>query len=111
MLVLLKPFGDHKVAIVPQGPEHAPQEDEYGPFLEDFSQALATRLGPSVAFIRYDLPWASPYAAQLAREGQRALPEQRTARTAHEHEHPFLEPPQGTGGHDSCQFPRGGPHG
>jgi lipid II:glycine glycyltransferase (peptidoglycan interpeptide bridge formation enzyme) len=77
VLVLLKPFGDYYVAIVPQGPEHAPKEDLYGPFLEDFSQALAARLCSSVAFIRYDLPWDSPYAAQLAREGQRALPEPR----------------------------------
>ena len=77
VLVLLKPFGNHKVAVVPQGPEHAPPEEQYGPFLEDFSHALAARLGPDVAFIRYDLPWASPYAAQLAREGQHAMPEPR----------------------------------
>jgi len=49
-------------AYVPQGPEHGPDPERYGPFLEELSMALAAHLDPSVAFIRYDLPWVSPYA-------------------------------------------------
>lgn len=74
VLVLLQPLGRGSMAIVPQGPEHAPAEEEYGSFLEEFSLALARRLGPEVAFIRYDLPWASPYAAMMSEEGPGALP-------------------------------------
>lgn len=77
VLVLLKPFGGRSVAIVPQGPEHAPSEEEYGTFLEDFSVALAKTLGPEVAFIRYDLPWLSPYADVMEQEGLDAFPEPR----------------------------------
>ena len=33
VLVLLKSFGNHKLALVPQGPEYAPSEEQYGPFL------------------------------------------------------------------------------
>ncbi len=77
VLVLLKPLGDKTVAIVPQGPEHAPEQEEYGTFIEKFSLALARHLEPDVAFIRYDLPWASPFASEL-REGRRtAFPEAR----------------------------------
>jgi Uncharacterized protein involved in methicillin resistance len=77
VLVLLKPFGKYSIAIVPQGPEHSPPEDEYGAFLEDFSLALAKTLGPGVAFIRYDLPWTSPYAGEMRENGWRAFPEPR----------------------------------
>ena len=55
VLVLLKPLGKYNVALVPQGPEFAPPEEEYGAFIEDFSMALAKTLGPGVAFIRYDV--------------------------------------------------------
>ena len=77
VLVLLKTFGKCRVAIVPQGPEHAPPEEEYGVFLEEFSQALAGALGPGVTFIRYDLPWLSPYAPQIGGAGLAAFPEPR----------------------------------
>ena len=77
VLVLLKTLGDKTVAIVPQGPEHAPDQEEYGTFIENFSLALARHLEPDVAFIRYDLPWASPFASEL-REGRlTAFPEAR----------------------------------
>ena len=77
VLVLLKPCGAKKVAIVPQGPEHAPDQDSYGPFLEDFSLALARQLGPDVAFIRYDLPWESPYADEMSAGERTSFPEAR----------------------------------
>ncbi len=78
VLVLLQPMGRGRaMAYVPQGPEHAPAEEDYGPFLEDLSEALARSLGPSVAFIRYDLPWASPYAEDMLAHGSNAYPEPR----------------------------------
>ena len=64
LLVLLKSLGrDFTVAYVPQGPESEPDPEKYGPFLEELSQALIEHLDSSVTFIRYDLPWESPYAA------------------------------------------------
>jgi lipid II:glycine glycyltransferase (peptidoglycan interpeptide bridge formation enzyme) len=77
VLVLLQPWGRRKVAVVPQGPEHAPAEEEYGRFIEDFSLSLAEFLGPEVAFIRYDLPWKSPYADEMRARGWSAYPEPR----------------------------------
>jgi len=77
VLVILKPLGKYSIAIVPQGPEHSPPEDEYGTFLEDFSTALAKTLGPEVAFIRYDLPWKSPYAGEMEAKRREGFPEPR----------------------------------
>ncbi|GAB6113095.1 lipid II:glycine glycyltransferase FemX [Desulfomicrobium salsuginis] len=77
VLVLLKTLGDKTVAIVPQGPEHAPEQEEYGTFIENFSLALARHLEPGVAFIRYDLPWTSPYSDELREGGRTAFPEGR----------------------------------
>lgn len=77
VLVLLKKIGKYSIAVVPQGPEHSPPEDEYGAFLEDFSMALSKKLGPEVAFIRYDLPWLSPYAGEMKQGGWDAYPEPR----------------------------------
>lgn len=77
VLVILKPLGKYSIAIVPQGPEHSPPEDQYGTFLEDFSTALAKTLGPEVAFIRYDLPWRSPYADEMEAQQREGFPEPR----------------------------------
>jgi lipid II:glycine glycyltransferase (peptidoglycan interpeptide bridge formation enzyme) len=77
VLVLLQPFGQKRIAVVPQGPEFAPDEENYGPFLEEFSLALARDLGPDVAFIRYDLPWKSQYADEMRTWGWTAFPEPR----------------------------------
>lgn len=54
------------VAYVPQGPEAGPEPDQQGLFLETLSLALAEHLDASVAFVRYDLPWTSPYALEAA---------------------------------------------
>ena len=77
VLVLLAAVGGRKVAIVPQGPEHAPHEEEYGAFIENFSLALARHLEPDVAFIRYDLPWTSPYSNEMREGARTAFPEPR----------------------------------
>jgi lipid II:glycine glycyltransferase (peptidoglycan interpeptide bridge formation enzyme) len=77
VLVLLKTVGDHKVALVPQGPEVAPQADDYGTFLENLSLSLSECLPPDLAFIRYDLPWKSLYADEMQEQGWNAFPEPR----------------------------------
>jgi hypothetical protein len=77
VLVLLKPCGKRKIAVIPQGPEHAPCEEDYGIFLEDFSLTLAKNLSTEVAFIRYDLPWKSQYSDEMQKLGWSAFPEPR----------------------------------
>ena len=77
VLVLIQNHCGHKLALIPQGPEHAPAVDMYGQYLEDLSLALAERLDPDVAFIRYDLPWKSLYADEMHEQGWRNFPEAR----------------------------------
>lgn len=77
VLVLLKSVGATKMAIVPQGPEHPPSQEEYGTFIENFSLALASHLEPDVAFIRYDLPWTSSYSDEMREGGRTGFPEAR----------------------------------
>lgn len=68
MLVLSKPIGRNTVAAyVPQGPEWAPAQESYGPYLEALSAELVRHIGDNVAFIRYDLPWESTYAREIER--------------------------------------------
>lgn len=54
------------VAYVPQGPEFGPEPDQYGLFLEALSSSISRHLDPAVTFIRYDLPWESPYPINSA---------------------------------------------
>lgn len=66
VLVLIKSFGENSsAAYVPQGPELAPDEGNQGVFLEALSESLADKLDSKIAFIRYDLPWLSPYAQEM----------------------------------------------
>ncbi|SDB37093.1 Lipid II:glycine glycyltransferase (Peptidoglycan interpeptide bridge formation enzyme) [Desulfonatronum thiosulfatophilum] len=78
MLVLIQPFGEHGLAAyVPQGPECGPSPEDRGPYLENLSEALKRHLDPAVAFIRYDLPWESPYAPEMREKQWSAFPEPR----------------------------------
>jgi lipid II:glycine glycyltransferase (peptidoglycan interpeptide bridge formation enzyme) len=78
VLVLTKSFGQAlSAAYVPQGPEYCPPHEDYGPFLEQLSEALMGYLDKSVAFIRYDLPWESPYADAAGSSVLLAAPEPR----------------------------------
>ena len=71
ILVLTKTFKDGTTAAyVPQGPEFSPEPEEYGLFLEALSDRLAGHIDPAVAFIRYDLPWESQYAAAGTNDGE-----------------------------------------
>ncbi len=63
ILILARHLGKGvSAAYVQQGPENGPQPEEYGPFLENLSEALLKYIGKDLAFIRYDLPWPSQYA-------------------------------------------------
>lgn len=78
VLVLTRSFGnDFSVAYVPQGPEHGPGPEDYGPFLETLSETMAAHLEPGTAFIRYDLPWESHYSEDIVRGELSAPPETR----------------------------------
>jgi hypothetical protein len=62
MLVVLRSIGqDACMAYVPFGPELLPDEQRRGPWLEKLSEELRGRLPESCIFIRYDLPWQSPW--------------------------------------------------
>ena len=66
LLVLAKSIGRNTVGLyVPQGPEFAPEPEDYGRFLESMSESLMTQMQEDVAFIRYDLPWESSYAREI----------------------------------------------
>ncbi len=68
LLLLLKPVGDATLgAYVPYGPKNAPPSDDQGLFLEELSETLRKHLPNRCSFIRYDLPWESPWAHDLDR--------------------------------------------
>lgn len=63
LLVVLQPLGaDYLMAYVPYGPTLEPRPEYQGPVLEDLSEWLRDHLPRECLFIRYDLPWASPWA-------------------------------------------------
>lgn len=63
ILVILRAVGPGLVmAHVPYGPEFEPDEELQGYFLEELSEALRHYLPDNCLFIRYDLPWESPWA-------------------------------------------------
>lgn len=63
VLLLNQPFGDNRVAAyIPQGPEYAPTPENYGVYLEELAEKLVPHLDSRTAFIRFDLPWLSPFA-------------------------------------------------
>ncbi|NLD37076.1 MAG: peptidoglycan bridge formation glycyltransferase FemA/FemB family protein [Desulfatiglans sp.] len=65
ILVLTKDIGSNiSAAYIPQGPEHGPEPEKYGLFLEELSEKLLRHLGTETAFIRYDLPWSDQYYEQ-----------------------------------------------
>lgn len=67
VLILTRHLGKGiNAAYVQQGPENGPVPEEYGPFLEDLSEALKKHIGKDLAFIRYDLPWPSQYSGNRA---------------------------------------------
>ncbi|MDA3950756.1 MAG: peptidoglycan bridge formation glycyltransferase FemA/FemB family protein [Spirochaeta sp.] len=65
LLVLLRHAGtDTTYASVPWGPQTA-AENRNGTYLEHLSEALRPHLPASCLFIRYDLPWPSPWEDRM----------------------------------------------
>ena len=62
VLILNQPFGDNRLAAyIPQGPEYAPPPENYGVYLEELAEKLVPHLDSRTSFIRFDLPWLSPF--------------------------------------------------
>lgn len=78
MLVIVKPFGpDSVAAYVPQGPEFVPDKEEYGAYLEALSESVLEHMDTNITFIRYDLPWESPYVEEMHQQNWYDFPESR----------------------------------
>ncbi|HMA84613.1 MAG TPA: peptidoglycan bridge formation glycyltransferase FemA/FemB family protein [Desulfosalsimonadaceae bacterium] len=68
MLVVIRSLGaEGSMAYVPFGPELLPDADRRGRWLEQLSERIRPHLPANCVFIRYDLPWESPWAADKRR--------------------------------------------
>ena len=108
MLVLVRRIHENAcIAYVPQGPEMVPDEDSKGIFLESLSQNLMEHLPDDCTFIRYDLPWETPYASDPARYdagGDGWDVPTRLSGAPHEYRHPELEHAQGAYRHPAARY-------
>jgi len=74
MLVVIRSLGpDADMAYVPFGPEWLPDEERRGQWLELLSEQIRPHLPKSCVFIRYDLPWESPWAMDKTRYTENAV--------------------------------------
>ena len=65
LLVLTRPIAANRCfGYVPQGPDLDLPPSEHGGFLEELSRRLRSELPPECVFLRYDLPWRTPYAEE-----------------------------------------------
>ncbi len=65
VLILLRDLASgRRIAYSPFGPEYLPDNDRRGEYLTTLSSELAAYLGKSCIFVRWDLPWISPYAEE-----------------------------------------------
>lgn len=63
VLILQRKLADGaSIAYAPFGPERLPSEDNRGPYLAALSSELKGHLESGCLFVRWDLPWISPYA-------------------------------------------------
>lgn len=63
ILLVIRPLGQNvSMAYVPFGPEFLPDGERRGRWLEKLSERLRPYLPENCVFIRYDLPWQSPWA-------------------------------------------------
>ena len=68
MLVVIRSLGaEGSMAYVPFGPERIPDAARRGRWLEQLSERIRPHLPSNCVFIRYDLPWESPWAADESR--------------------------------------------
>jgi len=86
LLVLTRRIGSgRRMAYVPHGPDLALPSSEHGRFLEALSWRLERDLPRGCVFLRYDLPWQTPYAeeegsGESANEDPRPVPRVRELR-------------------------------
>lgn len=65
LLILIQKISEkHSIAYVPWAPTFDIPEDRRGLFLEQLSGELRRYLPEETLFIRYDLPWESPYSEE-----------------------------------------------
>ena len=64
LLFIQQPSSAYSYAYVPWAPTFSVAEEFRGLFLEELSQQLRLFLPAGCLFIRYDLPWKSPYQAE-----------------------------------------------
>mgnify|MGYP006291447765 FL=1 len=62
-----------EMAYVPSGPEFLPNDERRGRYLEKLSERLRPHLPENCVFIRYDLPWQSPWAEDTSRYTEEAV--------------------------------------
>ncbi|HEY8401828.1 MAG TPA: peptidoglycan bridge formation glycyltransferase FemA/FemB family protein [Cytophagaceae bacterium] len=77
LIITRQVASDLSYAYVPYGPEKLPHEDMKGVYLEEISEALRPFLPSNCVYIRYDLPWPSPWINEdylYDEEGQWAGP-------------------------------------
>lgn len=68
LLVVLRAIGAGvQMAYVPYGPESLPDEERRGRWLEILSERMRPHLPQNCVFIRYDLPWQSPWVDEPSR--------------------------------------------
>ena len=71
LLVLTRPIAANRCfGYVPQGPDLDLPPSEHGGFLEELSRRLRSELPPECVFLRYDLPWRTPYAEDYGEDGK-----------------------------------------
>jgi lipid II:glycine glycyltransferase (peptidoglycan interpeptide bridge formation enzyme) len=86
LLVLDREIGSgRRMAYVPHGPDLEMPSSQHGRFLEALSYRLRRELPQDCVFIRFDLPWPTPYAEALdsrtpASEDPRPVPRVRELR-------------------------------
>mgnify|MGYP006299610841 FL=1 len=69
VLVVLQGYTEtHRAAYLPWGPDLDVPADEQGAFLEELSEQLRRRLPDDLAFLRFDLPWRSPFDREAQEE-------------------------------------------
>ncbi|MEJ2690345.1 MAG: peptidoglycan bridge formation glycyltransferase FemA/FemB family protein [Deltaproteobacteria bacterium] len=69
-LIVLRPVGsNYLMAYIPYGPSLEPPEELQGSILEELSENLRRYLPDNCLFIRYDLPWQSPWAREKDNNG------------------------------------------
>ncbi|MCF8061244.1 MAG: peptidoglycan bridge formation glycyltransferase FemA/FemB family protein [Deltaproteobacteria bacterium] len=61
--------GDASYGYVPYGPDITLPQERQGRFLEFLSEAVRPRMPRDCSFLRFDLPWESPYAPSNERRG------------------------------------------